>query len=107
MCASRALHACRLSRLLQREENGEQESISLDEQALPILCSVVEMYKEQGDTLSAIVLAEAACIAFDRLAPTHEPLQLLAESASAMFDGLAPQEQEMVRSFQDWICCFC
>lgn len=94
-------YTCRLSRLLQQEEEAwEQESVSLDEQALSILASVVALYKDQGHTLSATVLAEASCTAFARLAPTHESLQLLAETASSLFDGLALPEQNMVRPSQ-------
>ena len=40
-------YTCRLSRLLQQEEEAwEQESVSLDEQALSILASVVALYKD-------------------------------------------------------------
>lgn len=97
MSCNCSIYACRLARLLQQEEEWKQESIRLDEQALPILCSVAEMYRGQGDKLSATVLAEATCTALDRLTPAHEPLQLLAETASIMFEELTPQEMDMVR----------
>jgi hypothetical protein len=92
------VRACRLSQLLQQEEDWQQESVSLDEQALTILCTVIQKYKEQGDKLSATVLAEATCTALARLAATHESLQQLEELATSMFDELMPQEKDMVRS---------
>jgi hypothetical protein len=100
-------HACRLSQLLQQEEDWKQESTSLDEQALSILCAVVEKYKEQGDNLSATVLAEATCTALDRLAATHDSLQQLMELALNMYDELVPQEKDMVCSLRYKQTCLC
>lgn len=107
-------HACRLSELLQKDEDSErtEESVSLDEEALQILVAVVERYREEGDMLSASVLASAAIEAYASLAnsshcspATQESVEMLGETAESMFDGLAPAEQNMVRCSECGTVC--